>query len=193
MAITHYLKFNWNTTDSIAWTWTVNGTFTSQPTQWIAGNYYANTGNLSLTETATLTTGTVVLFAKNRSTSDTDGKVFDARGTWNFILAWTPWTTKLWIYRNATHTECTLWTWTTNLHICWRFDGTNVKIFVDGIEKTSSASSWSCQYTSIRIAQENAGSPNRRFLGDYDQLRLYNHSLSVAEIRNDRLFYKWYF
>lgn len=194
MAITHYLRLNNNTTDAISGSWTVNGTVTSQPTQWIAGNYYFNTGNLYLTETVTLNYCTILWFWKNRSTSDSDGKLCDMRSVSNYcILLWTPSTNTISTTWNWTYASYVHWSRTTRKHIATRFDWSTIKLYVDGIERASSSVSWTMQYTSIRLGQENAGAPNRRFLWDWDEIRIDNSSLSVAWIRNHRIFFLWYF
>ena len=75
-----------------------------------------------------------------------------------------------------------LGTWT---HVAFTYDGTNVKGYLDGVQKFSTSETRSIQArgNSLRIGVD--GSYGQPYIGKIDNLRIYNRSLSQAEILGD--------
>ena len=198
MAIIHKLSYNWNTNDSVAWTWTSTGTLTSQPTKWINWNYLFNSWNLHIVETDNWTNITVAVTINNNNTTDSDWKIFDARWTGAWILLASDAVsakTMFWYSWNlASLTRITIWDdISKQLRLVWTYDWTTGIFYVNWVEKGRYSWTGHTNFTSIRIGQENGGSPNRRFIWDMDELIADRWVWNPAKVKNDYSFYKWYF
>ncbi|MFQ5492566.1 MAG: DUF2341 domain-containing protein [Candidatus Dojkabacteria bacterium] len=70
------------------------------------------------------------------------------------------------------------------VHLVGRYDGSDVKLFVDGVEKSSVSKTGNIGYSSIglRIGISTPTQPTQCMNGKIDEVRLYNRALSLTEI-----------
>lgn len=90
-----------------------------------------------------------------------------------------------------TSTQWTIWKW---VRICFRFDWTNVKIYLNWLEKYSTSQWWSIATTTTWEAiwyQYNDGV--WYYLWQMSEFVFDNSALSTASIKNDYSYYKGFF
>ena len=194
MAIIHNLKLNNNTNDSVAWSWTATW-LTSQSLQWYNWLYtWAAWNNLYISETNTWTNITFAVWTNCSSVSDTDGKVIDARGSWSLaILAYDSAATAYWYTWNGGSSVSVAVAKNVNNRLVWTRDGTTWILYNNWKEIWRYTWTWHTNYTSIRIWQENAWSPNRRYVWSMDEITIDRDTWSGGKVKNDYAYWKGFF
>lgn len=194
MAIIHNLKLNNNTNDSVAWSWTVTW-LTSQSLQWYNWLYtFASWNNLYISETNTWTNITFAVWTNCSSVTDMDGKVIDARGSWSLaILAYDSAATAYWWTWNGGSSVRVAVAKNVNNRLVWTRDGTTWILYNNWKEIWRYTWTWHTNYTSIRIWQENAWSPNRRYVWSMDEITIDRDTWSGGKVKNDYAYWKGFF
>lgn len=194
MAIIHNLKLNNNTNDSVAWSWTVTW-LTSQSLQWYNWLYtWAAGNNLYISETNTGTNITFAVWTNCNSLPDSDGKVIDARGASSLaLLAYDSAATAYWYTWNGASFVRASVAKDVNNRLVWTRDGTTWILYNNWKEIGRYTWTWNTDYTSIRIWQENAWAPNRRYVWSMDEITIDRDSWSGGKVKNDYAYWKGFF
>lgn len=206
MAIVAKYSLNGNTNDSAG---SNNGTPTALSymawKSWEAGNFNGSTStiiadapdyfwtqNLSIScliKINTLPTSTDITMPISFVETSVDNwiydKSFDINSSWQISFRVFDWAGK-----SATFNWLVTWKW---YHIVWTFDWTNLRVYVNSVEWTSTTATWTYNFTTPKLwFSWNWWWSRVRFNWLVDEVEIHNTALTPAEIKNKYLFYNWF-